>query len=373
MTNVKNKFFLKTLPIMIIGSLFVLHNYANAAPRTAIRGSAGARQAVAQQTTTDQTQSTTKTEAAKETTTATVEKAAPALNKSSQFDEVISASSTSASGEDADRAERIRKQRDAFAANEATSASKEKTSSGANVCDAGLRKCMADDKVCGKDFTKCATDGDTVFGDKLNKCRRDLKCTGEEFKLFTAEIKADRDMNVRLSSYNAVLNCGNEYNNCIINECGPMFDKCLGKAAADKATSNCKPIATRCKEQDSGLASRFGSVVGKLREKAEVDIKQDEERMYALSDLMRKTCKNMGAEFDERSFDCVYSIKFFAGSNQKTPMASRKAYAGDTFTCRQEWFGVDVTTFKENAYMKHVHKLRHLLHFWVQVLEQQPV
>ena len=29
---------------------------------------------------------------------------------------------------------------------------------------------------------------------------------------------------------------------------------------------------------------------------------------------------------------------------------TRKLYAGDTFICTQEWFGTNVTTFKENAY-----------------------
>ena len=64
---------------------------------------------------------------------------------------------------------------------------------------------------------------------------------------------------------------------------------------------------------------------------------------------MKSTCENMGAMFDERTFDCVYTINFFAGANQSTPLASRKRYAGDTFVCTQEWFGVNATTFKENA------------------------
>ena len=65
---------------------------------------------------------------------------------------------------------------------------------------------------------------------------------------------------------------------------------------------------------------------------------------------MTSACKKLGAAFDERSFDCVYTVNFFAGSNQSSPMASRKRYAGDTFVCMQEWFGTNVTTFKENAY-----------------------
>ena len=54
--------------------------------------------------------------------------------------------------------------------------------------------------------------------------------------------------------------------------------------------------------------------------------------------------------FDERTFDCIFTVNFFAGDNQREPMASRKRYAGDTFVCMQEWFGINATTYKENAY-----------------------
>ena len=296
--------------ILAVCSLFD----ANAAPRAAIRGTAASagRKPVATTTTVS---ATTEPAIVETVVEPVIEKSEPILNKSAQFDSVLSSSTTSSSNDNA-MAERIREQRAAIAAQEATAtvaAALQNALGGKNACDSGLRKCMSDDKVCGKDFTKCALDGDTIFGDKLNKCRRETTCTGEEFKLFTAEIKADRDMNVELSAYNAVIDCGNEYNKCIANECGMTYGKCLGKSASDKAIDKCKSIATRCREQDSGLASRFGTVIGKLRENAEVEIK-------------------------------------FAGKNQENPMASRKAYAGDMFTCNQEWFGIDVTTFKENAY-----------------------
>lgn len=350
MTVIKNTFFLKTLPVVFLASLFTLQNDASGAPRAAIRGTAAARQPVAQKT----TAASDKTEPAVVTPVAEVlETSEPIVNKSSQFDSVLSSSTSASSSSDSAMAERIREQRAKIAAQEAletVSNALQNAMGGKNACDTGLRKCMSDDKMCGKDFTKCALDGDTAFGDKINKCRRDLTCTGEEVKLFMTEIKADRDMNVELQSYNAVIDCGNEYMKCIANECGMTFNKCLGKTAADKAMNTCKSIATKCKEQDSGLPGRFGTVIGKLRETAEIEVKQDEERMYALRDLMKSACERMGAMFDERSFDCVYTVKFFAGKDQENPMASRKAYAGDMFTCNQEFFGIDVTTFKENAY-----------------------
>lgn len=346
MKTLNKRFFLTLTPlVMVLCSLFINMNDSFAAPRAAIRGTAGTRQPVAKTT----TQTTTvETPAPVLDEPEPIEQTTPAINKASQFDSVISSSVKTAASGNSDIAERIRAQRAAIEAQDATSATKTKNASGRNACDFGLRECMV--KTCGKDFTKCATDGDTDLGIKFNACKRDLNCTGEEFRLFTTEIKADRDMNVRLSSYNAVIDCGLAYNDCIFTECGETFDKCLGKSAADKATKACKQIADKCKEQDSGLPGRFGNVIGRLRENAEKDVKADEERMYKLRDLMRSACTKLGAVFDERTFDCVYTVNFYAGDDQDTPKASRKRYAGDTFVCTQEWFGVDVTTYKENAY-----------------------
>ena len=349
MKVVNSKFFLKALPMiaLVVGPLFD----ANAAPRAAVRGTAAARQPVAKANT--NTTPVAEPAVVGGVDYEKVETPEIIMNNSTRFDDIVESFTTTSSMGDNALTEMLREQRAKIAALDAAEVGKEKEKralAGINTCDAGLRKCMSDDKVCGSDFTKCALDGDTIFGDKLNKCRRDTTCTGEEFRLFTTEIKADRDLNVQLSSYNAVINCGNEYMTCIVNECGATFDKCLGKNAADKAINKCKSIATRCKEQDSGLASRFGSVIGKLRETAEGEVKRDEARLYELRDLMRDACQKLGAEFDERSFDCVYSISFFAGKDQSVPMASRKAYPGRIFTCNQELFGIDVTTYKENAY-----------------------
>ena len=345
--NTKKKIFIISMPIiMAICSLFLLFDYVDAAPRAAVRGTPAAARKSAVVKNTQQNITETVSEPVVEESEPEAEEVV-IENKSDQFDVTIDSVMESAT-EDNSFAEMIRKQRAALAASESSSAIKSSMKSGKNTCDAGLRECMM--KTCGNDFTKCATDGDTIFGDKLNKCRRDTECSGEEFKLFTAEIKADRDMNVKLSSYNNVINCGNSYNACIINECGTTYTKCLGKASADAAIQKCNTIAKECMEYDSGLASRIGVITGKLRENAEKDIKKDEERLYALRDKMKQTCASMGAMFDERTFDCVYTVNFFAGTNQNTPMASRKRYAGDTFICMQEWFGINATTFKENAY-----------------------
>jgi hypothetical protein len=347
------KNFVKILSIAIATcSLSFVCNISNAATRAAVRGTPVSRKPV----TNAQTVATQTAATVVETTSEPVETIAePEIfeNKSSQFGDILSGTISGDDGIDtSDLAEQIRKQRAAADARDnidmAQTNLQNSLRSGKNACDSGLRQCMQ--KNCGDDFTKCATDGDTIFGDKLNKCRRDTNCTGEEFNLFTAEIKADRDMNVQLASYNAVINCGNNYKACIQKECGDTFTKCLGKPAADAAIKKCATIAKNCTQQDSGLAARFGKVIGELRGVAEKDVKTDEARLYELRKLMRPVCEKLGAMFDERSFDCVYTVNFFAGDNQTTPTASRKLYAGDTFFCNQEWFGTNVTTYKENAY-----------------------
>lgn len=364
MKKYNSKFFL--LALISIISVFAL--FINIEPADAARGGRGApvasasrKSSVPAKASVENTPVEEETEEIVETIVETVssynddedeDEPTQITNKSSQFAGALSSSSSSFDSSKSDLAEKIRKQREALDARDRADAfasnQKNAMKSGKNSCDTGLRECMI--KKCGSDFSKCALDGDTIFGDKLNLCRKDIACTGEEFRLFTTEIKADRDLNAQLSSYTKVVECGNKYNDCMQKECGATFNKCLGKAFADRAAKNCETIAKNCMEQDSGLSARFGTAIGKLRESAEKEVKVDEERMYKLRDDMRAQCQHLGAMFDERSFDCVYTVNFFAGRDQDTPTASRKAYAGNSFTCMQEWFGVNVTTFKENAY-----------------------
>lgn len=359
------KFFIKSIPFAI--AMFctcLMNDNAVAAGRVAVRATPSSRKTITTPTRMPTNTDTNTTSIATESVPTETPVQEPEVaknesepviieNKSNQFSDVLSDAGTSSRDETvSNMAELIKKQRAAYAANENAAFVQQEQqkalATGKNTCDAGLRKCMSE--TCGANFTKCALDGDTIFGDKLNKCRRETTCTGEEFKLFTTEIKADRDLNVQMASYTSVIECGNSYNSCIQTECGATFNKCLGKAAADKAIKKCSTIAKNCTEQDSGLASRMGVVIGKLREVAETDVKTDEKRLYELRDLMRKQCEHLGAMFDERTFDCVYTINFFAGENQSSPTASRKAYAGSSFVCTQEWFGINATTFKENAY-----------------------
>ena len=132
----------------------------------------------------------------------------------------------------------------------------------------------------------------------------------------------------------ATVKCGNEYNDCIITECGTTFTKCLGKTAGDKAIQKCSKIAQKCTEQDNGLASRTMEAFGNLRGNAEKAIVRDEKRLYELRDSMRSACSRLGAMFDERTFDCVQTVNFYTGED-RTLTASRKRYAGDTFICMQ--------------------------------------
>lgn len=273
-------------------------------------------------------------------------------NKSAQFNTKLdSALESAADIAGTDLAERIRAQRAALdaadndAANAAAIAATK--SSGRNACDTGLRDCMTE--KCGNNFLKCTSDTDTTFGTKMDSCRRNLKCSAHEYKLFSAEIKNDRATTIKLKSFNDIIDCGQDYDKCIIGECGTTYSKCLGKSAGDAAISKCATIAKNCTKMDNGLANRIMSVFSTLRQTAEKQIATDEKKLYALRDQMKSVCSRMGAMFDERSLDCVYTVNFRAGG-ESTLYASKKAYAGSTFDCTPDWFGVDVTTFKENAY-----------------------
>ncbi|MBD5391677.1 hypothetical protein HDR66_02630 [bacterium] len=272
-------------------------------------------------------------------------------NKSSQFAESLGdATNRLNDTSSSDLADKIKQQRAALNAQSAAAtvaSAQAALSGGTSRCDVGLRDCMK--KKCGNDYTDCAKDGDTIWGDKMDACRRNTKCTAHEYQLFSREIKADRDMNVKLASFNRIIDCGNEYNSCIVAQCGEKYTKCLGKSAGDAAISACTKIANKCVQEDSGMASRTMEVFSNFRQDAEKQVAADEKRLYELRDKMSDVCKRLGATFDERSLVCVYTVNFFAGNNT-TPMASKKLYSGATFDCNQNWFGIDVTTFKENAY-----------------------
>ncbi|MBQ0013305.1 MAG: hypothetical protein KBS86_01895 [Proteobacteria bacterium] len=271
-------------------------------------------------------------------------------NKASQFNINIDSGDASDEIVDSTFADKIRAQRNAVNAATANTVNEnaiQTYSNGRNSCDSALRKCMQD--KCGTDYTKCATDTDTTWGMKMDACRAQTKCSAHEYSMFTNEIKSDRDMNIQIASYNAIVDCGNEYTICIVTQCGDKFNKCLGKTASDRATNACAQIAKNCVTQDSGLVARFGNIFAILRTDAEQQVARDEQRLYELRDQMREQCNYLGAMFDERTFDCVYTINFYA-NNSETPYASKKAYAGSVFDCTPDWFGIDITTFKENAY-----------------------
>lgn len=273
-------------------------------------------------------------------------------DKTSQFDAILESATTGTiDASTQSLADLIRAQRaalDAAAAEEFSSKNTQSATAGLSNCDSGLRACMQE--KCGSNFVKCSGDGDTIWGDKMDACRRGVTCSGEEYRLFSIEIKADRDLNAKMDSYQKILDCGNAYNSCIEQQCGATFNKCLGKSAGDAAIAKCASIARDCTQQDSGLAARAMEVFATLRQDAEKQIKKDEARLYELRDTMRNRCQSLGALFDERSLDCVFTVEFWAGQPTTSLYASKKAYAGSTFDCTQGWFGVDITTFKENAY-----------------------
>jgi len=269
-------------------------------------------------------------------------------NKTSMFQDVMSemgASATDTSNNEL--ADAIRRQRALLdGAGNATQNTGGVSMGYAAACDSALRTCMSE--KCGNDFSKCANDSTTIWGQKIDGCRAKTKCTGHEYSLIAPEILADRDMNVRMSHYNSVINCGNKYNDCIFTQCGKTLNKCLSKKDGDNAISKCASIANECKAMDNGLASRVMTVFGDLRKIATDQVKKDEARLAELRKLMRDQCSRFGAMFDERTLDCVYTVNFFAGEDN-TLMASKKLYSGDSFQCNPNWFGVDITTYIENA------------------------
>ena len=269
--------------------------------------------------------------------------------KSDRFSAALGGASASGANE-SDLTKLISSQRIADAATITATSSAARTAatttSGRNACDENLRTCMKE--KCGDNFANCALDTDMLWGEKIESCRLTAKCTGAEYAAFAPEIKADRDAHQLLGGFVQTQDCGARYNECVVSGCGTQLGSCLSKTAGDKVISDCNKIAEECRTADSGLAGRTMQVFGTLRQDAQKQVVTDEAEFYALREKMAERCKGIGAMFDDRSFDCVFSAEFWA-PDTNSPMASRKLYAGKTFDCTQDWFGVDVTTYLENA------------------------
>ena len=159
--------------------------------------------------------------------------AAPEFDES-MFEGFTSEQDFATSGDDdeSELAARIREQRNAANARDAqnivTKNQQSDSTSGSNSCDSALRACMK--SKCGDRYTDCAGDTDQSWGNKMDSCRLDTTCTGHEYAMLAPEIKADRDMNARISGFDSIIDCGNSYNDCIIQQCGKTFGKCLGKS-----------------------------------------------------------------------------------------------------------------------------------------------
>ncbi|MCL2330931.1 MAG: hypothetical protein FWC61_00080 [Proteobacteria bacterium] len=280
----------------------------------------------------------------------------PVEDKSGQFANIFSDTSGSSDYSADDLAAKIRAQRAQFdaASNAAAGASATNAMANAdsNSCDAALRQCMS--AKCKNDFSDCALDTDMMWNGKMEECHRNAPCNGAEFMALSAEIKADRNANLTLASFNAAKNCGENYNACILAACGGMnaqYNKCLSKSGGDAAIAACAKQAAACREADSGLPARAMDMFASLRVIAERDVAAAESRLYEIRDLMQNECMRTGSSFDQRSLECVYTVNFAASSDGVlTPFASRKVAAGSEFMCTPEWFGIDISTFMENAY-----------------------
>jgi hypothetical protein len=238
-------------------------------------------------------------------------------------------------------------------------------------CDNDLRKCMASE-CGGENFVKCFNYSDTDWGMKMDSCRRKTKCNGEEFAALSVEIKTDRDQNAQLAGFSEVVSCGKTYNDCIRTACGgddynrciargnPVtkcrdfansYGKCLSKSGGDTAIARCADSYKKCQTADSGLQARAMDVFAWLRVGQEKNILKWEKELYDIRDQMGGMCKAQNGMLDQRSLQCVYTVELFADNDGKdTRFATKKLQGESTYSCNPDWFGIDITTFKENAY-----------------------
>ena len=339
--------------------LFALCEADAATPQVVQRGTAvsaaaapgAARPATAARLPSIRTSATPAAETPAEIPAAAEETPAAAQITTTDFSEMFSGQPGAIERGNSALAEQIRAQRALIDSDASSSQAKETAaalSAGTgNACDRDLRKCMQD--RCGNDFSKCAGDGDTVWGDRIESCGRTTKCSGRELSVFAAEIKADRDASALLAGYNEIMTCGARFNQCMLDRCGGAgFRKCLSRSGEDAAINACRARAEECRTADSGLQPRARELLAALRVQAESDAVKWEQQLYAMRDEMRGECRMIGGIFDDRSLQCMFTVEMFA-KDIEGPAASRVLASGLSYMCTPEWFGVDIMTYMENA------------------------
>jgi hypothetical protein len=152
--------------------------------------------------------------------------------------------------------------------------------------------------------------------------------------------------------------CGNNgYTQCIARNGSPAackafangYEKCWPKSGGDKAIASCEREYKSCQTADSGLQARAMDMFAGLRVELEKNILNWEKILYDLRDKMADMC--VDGTFDQRSLKCVYTVGLFADKDGKSTLfASRKLHGESSYTCNPDEFGIDITTFKENAY-----------------------
>ncbi|MDR1697248.1 MAG: hypothetical protein LBR41_03475 [Rickettsiales bacterium] len=230
-----------------------------------------------------------------------------------------------------------------------------------STCDADLRGCMIG--LCGDDtYSKCWTDNSIEWNRKMTSCRAKSKCTTAEFDIIAPEFILDRDQFSSDSSFTIRTTCNINHNNCILQNCGRELKDCQNEAGQNRALAAC-PISRECEMVDNGMVGRSRSLFAALRIDYNEEQFANRQRMRELVDIMRNECAAQKGSYDEEGMTCVYSVELAAnvyqnmvdrgrvdmGQANMVTLASRKLYAAAVYQCTEDWFGVDISTYMENA------------------------
>jgi hypothetical protein len=228
-------------------------------------------------------------------------------------------------------------------------------------CETELNTCVIGD--CGSDLQKCNDDTDAIWSARFQKCRAKTSCTGAEIGVYGDIIKEDIRVDAKISLMNLIISCNNEYSNCLQTQCATTdarsligggavvgFNGCVTQAKINSALNYCKPVYDRCRPYDSGIQARFTNMMATLRVEKEKRIAELQKELDVMLPQMRQLCRDSGASFDERSGNCVFTafLSVEAQGRRYTP-ASKMVMPGSQYQCTDQWFGVDVTQYLQNA------------------------
>lgn len=210
-------------------------------------------------------------------------------------------------------------------------------------CDETWRQCLQGSDVCGTNYILCTTLSPIEFSNRISVCPKKIgDCTVSNATV--KEVINNKDDYMKVSKADSILECGETMSNCIMDICGKGFTKCAKSISVAK--TNCGYIADECSRVDPALWVRTATALNFAKGQMNAEITKIENRMAEIESELRAECSKNNFAFDSSKMQCIGVVDFNA---MGMVLQSKRMSAGSVGNCSDEFFGLDITTYRQNA------------------------